>query len=237
MRSLLEDDKITTIREVESQSSALRVLLVQQLDDIQRVADRERHHMPQPLRTHIEATVDECKVEVDTLRKSLDVLDVLIRREHDATLTKLQLKLTRTQIEESRKAIKQASTVTRLTILAFIYIPTSCVCGFFGMNVVGVPDGFFDITTFAVTIVVVLATTLCLAFANRIMWFSRRLWWRLLDSPATLPLIRGLLSMLDSNTVVQSLMPVSIYLRLHWWARNRVTGVPRNPGIDATDEV
>ena len=49
-----------------------------------------------------------------------------------------QKKLTLLQIEESRKAIQQAETVRRLTILAFIFIPLSTVCGFFGMNISGI---------------------------------------------------------------------------------------------------
>lgn len=44
------------------------------------------------------------------------------------------MKLTLLQIEESRKAIQQAETVRRLTILAFVFIPLSTVCGAFGMN-------------------------------------------------------------------------------------------------------
>lgn len=116
MRGLLEEERIATIRAVESQSNALRVLLVQQRDELQQLIDRERHHMPHHTQKRIDATMTECSREVLILRESLDVLEVLVRREYDATLTNLLLELTKTQIEESRKAIRQASTVTRLTI-------------------------------------------------------------------------------------------------------------------------
>ena len=91
----------------------------------------------------------------------------------DQNFRDLQITLAKTQLEESRKAIKQADTVARLTILAFVFIPISAVCGFFGMNIIEVAaDGGFSFWIFGTTMGTVLAMTLLLAFADSIyaMW-------------------------------------------------------------------
>ena len=53
----------------------------------------------------------------------------------DIVTLEQQVRLAETQLEESRKAIQQADTIKRLTILAFIYIPVQTAAGIFGMNV------------------------------------------------------------------------------------------------------
>ena len=58
-----------------------------------------------------------------------------VTRKVQTKLTNIQIKLMNVQVTESRKAIEQAETVRHLTVLAFIFIPTSTVCGFFGMYV------------------------------------------------------------------------------------------------------
>jgi hypothetical protein len=99
------------------------------------------------------------------LRQTEKVLTVRI----DQRFRDLQITLAKTQLEESRKAIKQADTVARLTILAFIFIPISAVCGFFGMNIIEVAgDGGFSFWIFGTTLGTVLAMTLLLAFVDSI---------------------------------------------------------------------
>ena len=87
----------------------------------------------------------------------------------DQSFRDLQITLAKTQLEESRKAIKQADTVARLTMLTFVFIPISAVCGFFGMNIIEVADdGGFSFWVFGTTVGTVLAMTLLLAFADSI---------------------------------------------------------------------
>lgn len=87
----------------------------------------------------------------------------------DQSFRDLQITLAQTQLEESGKSIKQADTVARLTILAFVFIPISAICGFFGMNIVEIADdGGFSFCIFGVTTGVVLAMALPVAFADSI---------------------------------------------------------------------
>jgi hypothetical protein len=116
---------------------------------------------------------------IEELLSMLDEFDRAIQELRDEKFRTLQIELTTTQITESRKAIKQADTVARLTILAFIYIPTSCVCGVFGMNLVETPDGF-SAWIFGVTLAVVLITTLAIALGGRLYILTAQLSFYLL---------------------------------------------------------
>src|SRR5438552_3121441 len=49
-------------------------------------------------------------------------------------MAKMNLLMNRAMIAESQKAINQAQEVTKLTRLAFIFIPISFTASFFGMN-------------------------------------------------------------------------------------------------------
>jgi hypothetical protein len=95
---------------------------------------------------------------------------------------KLQVELTKTQIRESRVAIHQSTLVTKLTILAFICIPTSCVCGVFGMNIIETPNGF-PLWVFGLTLSIVIVSTVFLSFASTLhhLWLkgaTRLLIWK-----------------------------------------------------------
>jgi hypothetical protein len=121
--------------------------------------DAFRIHLQQEL-VFIHRTVAKIDLQLQQTEKQLTV-------RIDQSFRDLQIKLAQTQLEESRKAIKQADTVARLTILAFIFIPVGAVCGFFGMNIVEVAaGGGFPWWVFGTTIGVVLAMTLFLAFAD-----------------------------------------------------------------------
>lgn len=135
-------------------------------------------------RVRQELTIGAHRVLLDALREGLEIIEVLMPMldEYDRALQEirdeefrnLQIQLTTTQLEESRKAIKQADTVARLTILAFIYIPISCVCGIFGMNLIEAPSGYPS-WVFGVTLTIVLITTVAIAMGGRLYLFSLRL--------------------------------------------------------------
>ena len=78
-----------------------------------------------------EVHVRQWKQLNDNLEEIIQHIDIRLRNAE----VSLQTLLANTQLEESRKAIQQGETVKRLTILAFIYVPVSCVSSVFGMNV------------------------------------------------------------------------------------------------------
>ena len=120
--------------------------------------------------------IDYVKQELDRIKAITTKTETQLQRTEkvltgriDQSFRDLQITLAKTQLEESRKAIKQADTVARLTILAFVFIPISAVCGFFGMNITEVAaDGGFSFWVFGTTMGTVLAMTLLLAFADSI---------------------------------------------------------------------
>ncbi|WPB07567.1 uncharacterized protein RHO25_012228 [Cercospora beticola] len=64
-------------------------------------------------------------------------------------------------LRESQRAIEQAATVTKLTKLAFVFIPLSFVCAFFGMNSREIDNGQLSIWVFfAVAMPIVLLSIL-----------------------------------------------------------------------------
>ncbi len=90
-------------------------------------------------------------------------------RERDQTVRQ---ELVRIQIRESRTAIHQAETVTRLTQLAFVFIPISVTCSAFGMNIHELanrpPPGWVSLL---VMLGVTLTTIICsLEFTHNVFW-------------------------------------------------------------------
>jgi hypothetical protein len=72
----------------------------------------------------------------------------LLRRAESLSYTckaRLQILMSKAGIVESNKAIEQAKVVTKLTRLAFVFIPLSFVSSFFGMNLTPFidPPGFY----------------------------------------------------------------------------------------------
>lgn len=122
----------------------------------------------------------ECRTRCDELQKRIEVLDSnyvqslgRLETHKQNVFADLQIELTNTQIKESRLAIAQAGTVTKLTILAFVFIPISAVTGIFEMNVKEVTDGT-RLWMFGVTVVAVVAGTVTLALFGSILSLWRR---------------------------------------------------------------
>ena len=98
----------------------------------------------------------------DEINGNLDYIinwiDRMVRRRE----TELNTVLAKTQLEESRKAIKQGDTVKHLTTLAFLYIPVSCVASIFGMNVAeldpGPPVWMFVVAATCITILTIVVS-------------------------------------------------------------------------------
>ena len=153
-----------------SRARAKRVLLAKLTKAISALTASAVPALPIVLHTRYRRAMDESLGIARSQLPVLDELDYAINEMREDRFRQLQIKLTQTQIEESRKAMRQADKVARLTVLAFIYIPTSCVCGIFGMNIIETPNGF-PLWVFGVTLAVVLVTTLWIAFASRLYMF------------------------------------------------------------------
>jgi CorA-like Mg2+ transporter protein len=105
-----------------------------------------------------------------------------IIHDQQALLVQNQIALSEIQIQESRKAIEQTETVRKLTMLAFIFIPTSTICSFFGMNVKEM-DNHPRIWIFFASLLVVLAITVTIATAEPLLKLLMRLF-------AAMPVLR-----------------------------------------------
>lgn len=92
-----------------------------------------------------------------------------------------QRRLAETQLEESRKAIQQADTIKRLTILAFIYIPIQTASAVFGMNLKELQPSP-SVWVFIVVAVVLLAMTLSAAGWHHILSFLYRQHYKIFGS-------------------------------------------------------
>jgi CorA-like Mg2+ transporter protein len=85
-----------------------------------------------------------------------------------------QIELSQVQIAESRKAIQQTETVRKLTILAFVFIPTSIICSFFGMNIKEL-DNHPRIWVFFTALILVITLVLIIAAADSLLTFLMRI--------------------------------------------------------------
>ncbi|KAK8248606.1 hypothetical protein IWZ00DRAFT_299315 [Phyllosticta capitalensis] len=68
-------------------------------------------------------------------------------------------------INESTRAFKEAEEITKLTQLAFVFIPLTFVAGIFGMNLKELAD--LNVWIWAVTSICLLATTYCILYPKR----------------------------------------------------------------------
>lgn len=71
----------------------------------------------------------------DSLLRDYDALSTRTTTLRDRCRSQINDLVTQTMLAESKKAIIQANEVTKLTRMAFIFIPLSFTCGLFGMNV------------------------------------------------------------------------------------------------------
>ncbi|KAI1425306.1 hypothetical protein F5Y12DRAFT_796016 [Xylaria sp. FL1777] len=79
-------------------------------------------------------------------------------------------------ISESQKAIEQAQRVGKLTFLAFIFVPLSFTCSFFGMNVTQIQEGsILGLQEWAALTVSVFAAAIALYYVD-IVTPMQRLW-------------------------------------------------------------
>jgi Mg2+ and Co2+ transporter CorA len=85
-----------------------------------------------------------------------------------------QIELSQVQIAESRKAIQQTETMRKLTILAFVFIPSGTICSFFGMNIREL-DRHPPMWIFFTTLVLVVSIVIMIATADHLLNFLMRI--------------------------------------------------------------
>ncbi|KAI9720111.1 MAG: hypothetical protein M1828_005839 [Chrysothrix sp. TS-e1954] len=112
--------------------------------------------------------------QLQWLEAHFDLLKVQMERhvptlEHhiNIVIVAQQVHLAETQLEESRKAIQQADTIKRLTILAFVYLPIQTAGTLFGMNVSELRHQP-SVWTFALVTVALLIVTMTAAAWHKI---------------------------------------------------------------------
>lgn len=125
---------------------------------------------------------------LDDLRRQFSLVKVQLEQhlpalQHhiDIIRVKQQNRLAETQLEESRKAIQQADTIKRLTILAFIYIPIQTTASIFGMNLRELNPNP-SIWVFALVATLLLLLTLSAAGWKHVWTYLSRIRYRLLGS-------------------------------------------------------
>lgn len=111
-------------------------ILYEHIKKIQEVVDsiRSAKHPKWP---KAEATEDAVKAQLAAEGVEKDYIHLLNRAEmlHRRCNDSITILMSSMAIEESRQAIEQAKQVSRLTFLAFIFVPLSFTTSFFGMNV------------------------------------------------------------------------------------------------------
>ena len=115
-----------------------------------------------------------CNIQND-LKFSLNIINDICQnldRMITDAFTDLQLELTNTQIQESRKSIEQNATVKRLTALAFIFIPLSTIASIFGMNIPEISPS--PLWKFLVTSATVVTAVVFIALFESLVRLSRR---------------------------------------------------------------
>ena len=82
------------------------------------------------------------------------------------------------QLQESREAIKQARGISRLTLLAFFFLPLSLTTSFFGMNFRELGTGSLSVWVVFVVWVPVIVISAVLCFWEGCKQFLAKLWSR-----------------------------------------------------------
>lgn len=77
----------------------------------------------------------------ESLLRDYDALFARTTTLRDRCRSQINDLVTQTMLAESKKAIIQANEVTKLTRMAFVFIPMSFTCGLFGMNVSPIVSG------------------------------------------------------------------------------------------------
>ena len=114
----------------------------------------------------VQQVEDQLRKTMGFVRLQLDYIEADQQRE----IMHNQIELSQIQIAESRKAIQQTETVRKLTILAFVFIPTSTICSFFGMNIKEL-DNHPRLWIFFISVIIVITLVLIIAAGDGLLNF------------------------------------------------------------------
>ena len=156
-----------------SQRAKFQLDVVNQYENLlQDNSDAANNTANDQLRVCLQAEIRGIRENLQMSKDQLQKTNELATERKAAAIQKLQSSLTNLQIRESQKAIKQARTVNRLMTLAFIFIPFSAVCGFFGMNIKESPS--FTWWVYGTAEGVVLLVSILFAFSTSLYQIAAR---------------------------------------------------------------
>lgn len=103
-----------------------------------------------------------------------DFLHLLKRTEtlHDRTAQAITTLMSSISIAEAQRAREQATRISKITFLAFVFVPLSFTTGFFGMNVTELSDHRVGLKLWAVMTTCVVGASLALFFLDVVSFFG-----------------------------------------------------------------
>jgi hypothetical protein len=107
----------------------------------------------------------------DQLEQSNDFVDQQLKHieaDQQRKVIQNQIQLSQLQIDESRKVIEQTETVRKPTVLAFVFIPASTICSFFGMNIQEL-DCHPRFWVFWLSLVIIVGTVIAIVTAGNLL--------------------------------------------------------------------
>ncbi|PLN85304.1 hypothetical protein BDW42DRAFT_2187 [Aspergillus taichungensis] len=148
---------------------------------------------PPPL--ELSAKIMSLEMDYRQLLTEVDDLQQLIQQSFSMLMSGVSFEESRSSARTAVLAYKQSISMTRLTTLAFIYVPMSFVCGIFGMNLQELNNSGHPVWVFFAVLVGVMAMSSILAFSlkksskilSKIQMSSRRLWRHIRDGKDGMP--------------------------------------------------
>lgn len=158
-RTALEDDELSSKWRDERLCVENAAAMVR---EIRRYTKRKHtSSAPGTFTTHKEWP-KESLTSIEFLLQEGRTLETHVRDQLGLHVGSLALEDSRKSIEESKRSIKQANAMGRITILAFFFVPFSLVTSFFGMNVKEISGSGSSLKTFLIVAGTFTAITLIL---------------------------------------------------------------------------
>lgn len=167
-------DRLQQLRALVVKSCTTILELTFLISTVATVCKSESHPLGRSAENPIHGVLYQISQRFDSLKVSLERHLPTIQHQIDNTVLETQVTLQNLQLEESRKAIQQADTIKRLTILAFIYIPIQTAAGIFSFHVREF-DTKPSVWGWALLVVVLLVATISAAVWHRVTNLLRRL--------------------------------------------------------------
>lgn len=156
--------------------------LIDSIGTLATLCQSDSHFLHRAAKSPIHDHLNRLGQHYTSIKTSLERHLPTLQHQIDNLLLIQQARLANSQLEESRKAIQQADTIKRLTVLAFIYIPIQTAAAIFSINVREF-DTKPSIWMWAVLVVCLLVATISAAIWSRIICAlqkTRKTWRRVI---------------------------------------------------------